>query len=1541
MVRVKTNTKYMIKIITTSLVMVLMSVFMAVGIWASPSEPSTISSVISFLATDVDVSLVGVVSGSEVPVETFQTNISNEEYDEVSKSWNLGRLMFNNSTKAPITMGIAIRNNSEETKPYIQTNVFGNVPSNIRVKYSQIGGENANPYSQTVSKNDFSSAIISSLQSECFETSTNGLSVPEYNPLVINNLTQGKVYYYQVEFSIIDKSREVESFCLDLGITLKSKKTDSIYQIESKKDSSSPSEGGNCGYEVIENSENESRIKFVAEVEEGYEFDGWYVKDNSNNVSDRVSSDPVFITSTTADVTYYAKWKIARKVSFVVDGINKGEATYSSGTVSDFASAYEPSPYSTGWFLNEELTKVAKDDFLSTDTETSPITLYCRTASITGLTFTLSSDGNSYLVAGESSTSPSGEVVLPNKYDGKPVSGFVKGSSSSPTFKKNTNITSVVLSNNIVQIADYTFSYSTKITNVTIPDSVISIGVYAFDSCSGLTSIEIPNSVTSIEAYAFNGCSGLTSIEIPNSVKNVDTGIFENCIELVSVQIGLGMSVLTDFMFLSCEKLMNIVIPINITKLGIGVFDSCSGLTSIEIPSSVTSIGNRAFYGCSGLTSIVVASGNTKYDSRNNCNAIIETASNTLIVGCKNTIIPNTVTSIGNSAFGGCSGLTSIEIPNSVTTIGESAFYGCTGLTKIFIPKSVTTISASSVYRSVFYDCSSNLVIYCEASSKPDGWGTYWNYRTDSAIHTTYWGKTYEDCYPTEYSVSVGKYSLSPNAGCSYSVSPSTILSTGTEVTYKAVVSDGYRFMGWYDSSSGGELVSNNETYVTTLYEPTTYYAYWVRSVSVSFVVDGVNKGTKNYTSGTVSNFASTYEPSPYFTGWFLNEDLTKVAKDDYLSKYTSTSPVTLYCKTASITGLVFTLTDDGNSYLISTEKSSPSGEVILPNMYNGKPIIGFYAGTGSDVAFKSKTITSVVISNNITTISNYAFGFSSKLETVKIPNSVTSIGEYAFYNCSALTAIEIPSSVTKIATPIVGHMSKFTSIVVDSGNTVYDSRNNCNAIIETATNTLIQGCGSSVIPNTVVSIGDYAFYWCINLTSIDIPDSVTAIGKQAFYVCYSLTGAFKLPSNLISIGDYAFDNCYNLTGSLTIPKSVKSIGIAPFTSCKGLTSIVVESGNTVYDSRNSCNAIIETATNRLIQGFKSTVMPSTVVIIGTSAFENCTGLTGTLSIPSNVTSIEDRAFYGCSGLTGTLTIPTKVTTIGDSAFSSCSGLTGTLTIPNSVTSIGSSAFRECEKLTSVEISNNITILEVDIFYNCKKLTSIIIPSSVTTIKPSAFANCSGLTKIFIPKSVTTISGSSYYNSPFYQCSSTLEIYCEAPSKPDGWGDYWNYSRNSTILTTYWGASSTDVTGTLDKLTFTLTSDGNNYSVKAKNTSISGKVVIPDYYNGKPVTEIASSAFSSCGSLTEIIIPDSITTIGSFAFELCTGMKKIFIPKSVTTIVASAASYLPFNRCSTILTIYCEVSSKPSGWGRYWNNRTNSAKFTPQWGYTREQYNAV
>lgn len=243
-------------------------------------------------------------------------------------------------------------------------------------------------------------------------------------------------------------------------------------------------------------------------------------------------------------------------------------------------------------------------------------------------------------------------------------------------------------------------------TTIVIEEGTLGIAYNSFNNCHGLTSITIPNSVVSIGACAFLGCKNLESITIPNSVVCIDFDAFYACGGLESIVVEDGNSVYdsrnncnalietaTNTLLKGCN---NTIIPKGITSIFESAFTICGGLKNIVIPESVTTIGNNAFWGCGGLESIVVEEGNAVYDSRNNCNALIETASNTLIKGCNNTIIPEDVAIIDNFAFLNCGGLTSIKIPESITEIGHDTFFNCDGLTSIVIPNSVTTIGDST-----------------------------------------------------------------------------------------------------------------------------------------------------------------------------------------------------------------------------------------------------------------------------------------------------------------------------------------------------------------------------------------------------------------------------------------------------------------------------------------------------------------------------------------------------------------------------------------------------------------------------------------------------------------------------------------------------------------------------------------------------------------------------------------------------------------------------------------------------------------------------
>ncbi len=408
----------------------------------------------------------------------------------------------------------------------------------------------------------------------------------------------------------------------------------------------------------------------------------------------------------------------------------------------------------------------------------------------------------------------------------------------------------------------------------------------------------------------------------------------------------------------------------------------------------------------------------------------------------------------------------------------------------------------------------------------------------------------------------------------------------------------------------------------------------------------------------------------------------------------------------------------DGLCYDINADETSVS--VTSENASGGYSNLSGNRVISPTVQYGGKTYT-------VTAIADRAFRGCGELTGVTLPGTITSIGYGAFWGCSGMTGMTIPNSVASIGDGVFNNCTDLASIIVESGNPVYDSRGNCNAVIETATNTLRAGCKNSTIPSSITAIGSEAFSSCIGLTSVTIPNSVTTIGVGAFSNCSSLTG-------------------------ITLPGSVSSLGDFAFGGCSGLESISVESGNSNYDSRNNCNAIIETASNTLIQGCNNSVIPSSVTKIGRNAFYNCEGLTS-VTLPNSLTEIGNYAFMGCSGLTK-ITFGRELSSIGYAAFDGCSGLTG-INIPASVTSIGTAPFRDSGLVSiTVESGNKYydsrdncnAIIETASNTLIQGCNSSFIPASVKTIGFLAFWGFQNLTELTFPQSLEFIDSQAFTN---------------------------------------------------------------------------------------------------------------------------------------------------------------------------------------------------
>ena len=237
---------------------------------------------------------------------------------------------------------------------------------------------------------------------------------------------------------------------------------------------------------------------------------------------------------------------------------------------------------------------------------------------------------------------------------------------------------------------------TTKTGTFVIPDSVITIGNTAFARCKKLTSISIPKSVITIEDEAFSNCVNLTRILVPDSVTNIGRLAFIGCQKIDHLKLSNSLTAIKSSTFGGCKGLVSITIPNSVASIEKNAFFACWELKDVVVGSGVKVIDKYAFHRGDELSSIIIDKQNPIYDSRNNCNAIIVTATNTLIVGCKNTVIPKTVTSIGEEAFLHCDGLSEIVIPESVATIECGAFYGCSNLS--FITSLATTAPTLGQY---------------------------------------------------------------------------------------------------------------------------------------------------------------------------------------------------------------------------------------------------------------------------------------------------------------------------------------------------------------------------------------------------------------------------------------------------------------------------------------------------------------------------------------------------------------------------------------------------------------------------------------------------------------------------------------------------------------------------------------------------------------------------------------------------------------------------------------------------------------------------
>jgi hypothetical protein len=402
----------------------------------------------------------------------------------------------------------------------------------------------------------------------------------------------------------------------------------------------------------------------------------------------------------------------------------------------------------------------------------------------------------------------------------------------------------------------------------------------------------------------------------------------------------------------------------------------------------------------------------------------------------------------------------------------------------------------------------------------------------------------------------------------------------------------------------------------------------------------------------------------------------------------------------------------------------------------------------------------------------------------------------------------------------------------------------------------------SVLLPNSVTSIGEQAFYYCYSLKSINFPNSIRSIGNHAFEYCSQLRDVLILSDSLRYIGDFAFYFCYGLSGSLSIPNKVNYIGEAAFSQCRNFNGELILP-DSIDDIKQDAFSGCEKLSGSLI-------LPANLKNVGHYAFANCKGFTGQLTFPSAIRSIGTYAFYNCSGFSGSLIIPSSITSISYGVFEGCSGFTGDLIIPPHVKEILTAAFSYCTGFNgNLDIQANLSSIPERTFSHCSGLKSIInFPASLKSIGKAAFYNCSGLTgQLILPDSLIYIDASAFEGCKGF--TGSLNI----PDKVTSIG---------------FGAFA-DCVGFNDSLKIPDTVQGIGGACFKGCSGFKGVLKIPS-----KITVIEHSTFSGCSGFDTLYIPPSVVTIDYSAFSNCTGFKgDLIIPNSVNVIDRQA-----FYNCS-------------------------------------------
>ena len=876
---------------------------------------------------------------------------------------------------------------------------------------------------------------------------------------------------------------------------------------------------------------------------EGYTFLGW--SKTRTGAPDYSANDEI-----TEDMTLYAIWSKNGFTLTLKDNYIGGNTTI----IPDVFKYTLPSRSREGVaFLGWSMTPLGKPSWTADAiiSLTTDMTLYAAWPdTIFEFSFVTTDDG----VCITGYTGAESSIDIPAAVDGLPVTSI-----GDHAFYGCSKLTQISIPPSVTSIGDHAFFGCSKLTQITIPSSVTSIRDFAFSGCSELTQISIPSSVTSIGDCAF-GNAGLTSVTIAFGVTSIGDSAFYGCSELTQISIPSSVTSIGDYAFYGCSKLMKITIPSSVTSIGSEAFSHCTSLTSIMIPSSVTIISSQAFIDCLRLMTIDVDRNNSSYTSMNHA---LFNKTMTTIIACPggysgSFVIPDSVTSIWNYAFSGCTGLTGITIPSGVESIGTDAFDECTGLTDITIPSSVMSIG-----KGAFHSCSNLSVIYFEGTSAE------WD------------------------NVSKG---INWNAGCSGDLTviflPSVVIEKNAEggtvtgagwyhpddtVTLTVSPNVGYELNHLTYTPAGGAAVEitadDNGEYNFTMPAVDVTVSATFRQIAYAVTINS-GTGSGEYEEGaTVTITANEPEAGKQFKEWTGADGLTFTSGSAATATATFAMPASAVTLTATYEDIRYAITDDGaaQAYIYDDsfhqvfpaeaaagtalslwirEDATPDADT--DNYFSGE---FWYRATGTDDTVFLGSVTENGWSSPVTELIMPAYDVT--IGAVQAARETLTLDFTQSASASLPLDAWMQLQMFESENPLIRYDdasgSETLDINLDRADDLLITHPD-----ETATDitlTLLPGC-------TAFGSFDFAFtgatdhYGVITFIlptpafvapDFTLPMSISTIEANAFEGIAATV--VDIPEGCESIGDYAFKACPNLT-QIRIPASVTSIGADIFNGC-------------------------------------------------------------------------------------------------------------------------------------------------------------------------------------------------------------------------------------------------------------------------------------------------------------------------------------------------------------------------------------------------------